>query len=40
VGSPFITSKFSERYLFEDIREYWYKDVEEFREISQRYYLY
>lgn len=40
VGSPFITSKFAERYLFEDIREYWYKDVEEFREISQRYYLY
>ncbi|HHV04319.1 MAG: DUF1343 domain-containing protein [Bacteroidales bacterium] len=40
VGSPFITSKFAERYLFEDIRDYWHKDVETFREISRRYYLY
>jgi uncharacterized protein YbbC (DUF1343 family) len=39
-GSPFITAKFSERYLFEDIRDYWYKDVEAFRSLSARYYLY
>ena len=39
-GSPFITSKFSERYMFDDIRDYWYKDVEAFRSLSARYYLY
>ena len=39
-GSPFITAKFSERYMFEDIRDYWYKDVEAFRRLSARYYLY
>lgn len=39
-GSPFITEKFSERYMFEDIKEYWYKDAEAFRELSARYYLY
>jgi len=39
-GSPFITSKFSERYMFDDIRDYWYKDVESFRSLSARYYLY
>lgn len=39
-GSPYITSKFAERYLFEDIKDYWYKDVEGFRELSARYYLY
>ena len=39
-GSPFITEKFSERYMFEDIKEYWYKDAEAFRELSARYDLY
>ncbi|NLA15429.1 MAG: DUF1343 domain-containing protein [Bacteroidales bacterium] len=40
VGSPFITAKFSEKYQFHDIKEYWYKDVEAFRELSRHYYLY
>lgn len=40
VGSPFITAKFAERFLFEDIRDYWYKDAEDFRRLSARYYLY
>lgn len=39
-GSPYITSKFMERYMFEDIKEYWYKDVAAFKELSARYYLY
>lgn len=40
VGSPYITAKFTERYLFEDIKDYWYKDVDAFKELSARYYLY
>lgn len=40
VGSPFITAKFAERYQFSDIRDFWYKDAESFRQLSQRYYLY
>ena len=40
VGSPYVTSKFTERYLFEDIKDYWYKDVDAFKELSAKYYLY
>jgi uncharacterized protein YbbC (DUF1343 family) len=39
-GSDQIRLKFSERHKFEDIKEYWYKDVKKFRELSRKYYLY
>ena len=39
-GSDFIRKKFSERHKFEDIKEYWYKDVESFHKLSSKYYLY
>ncbi len=39
-GSDQIRIKFSQRYRFEDIKDYWYKDVNSFRERSKRYYLY
>lgn len=39
-GSDYIRLKFSERHRFEDIKEYWYKDVESFRKLSKKYYLY
>lgn len=39
-GSDQIRKKFAVRHKFEDIKEYWYKDVDSFRELSKRYYLY
>jgi uncharacterized protein YbbC (DUF1343 family) len=39
-GSDYIRLKFSERYKFDDIKAYWYKDVENFREKIQQYLLY
>lgn len=39
-GSNFIREEFTKNHKFEDIKGYWYKDVEEFRKISQKYYLY
>lgn len=39
-GSDQIRLRFSKRHKFEDIKEYWYKDVESFRKLSQKYYLY
>jgi len=39
-GSDQIRIKFSEKNRFEDIREYWYKDVESFRKLSKKYHLY
>lgn len=39
-GSDQIRIKFSERSRFEDIRAYWYKDVESFRKLSKKYHLY
>lgn len=39
-GSDQIRLCFSKRHKFEDIKEYWYKDVESFRKLSQKYYLY
>lgn len=39
-GSDQIRILFSKRYKFEDIKDYWYKDVDNFREQSKRYYLY
>ncbi|MDX9782566.1 MAG: DUF1343 domain-containing protein [Bacteroidales bacterium] len=39
-GSDQIRIKFSQRHKFEDIKDYWYKDVESFRKLSQKYYRY
>ena len=39
-GSDQIRLRFLKRHKFEDIKEYWYKDVESFRKLSQKYYLY
>lgn len=39
-GSDQIRIKFSQRHKFEDIKNYWYKDVESFRKLSQKYYIY
>ncbi|PKP38281.1 MAG: DUF1343 domain-containing protein [Bacteroidetes bacterium HGW-Bacteroidetes-14] len=39
-GSDQIRIKFSERNRFEDIRAYWYKDIESFRKLSKKYHLY
>lgn len=39
-GSDQIRIRFSKRHKFEDIKEYWYKDIESFRKLSQKYYLY
>ena len=39
-GTSFIRETFSQRYKWEDIRDYWYKDAEAYREASKPYYLY
>ena len=39
-GTNKIREIFDERYQWEDIREYWYKDVEAYRNASSKYYLY
>lgn len=39
-GSGHIREEFGKRYCWEDIREYWYKDVEKYRKESSKYYLY
>ncbi len=39
-GSKEIRERFSQRNRWEDIREYWYKDVDSFRKLSKKYYLY
>lgn len=39
-GSNEIRERFSQRNRWEDVREYWYKDVDAFRQLSKRYYLY
>ncbi len=39
-GSNQIRQHFTKQYRFDDIKEYWYKDVERFRQLSQKYYLY
>lgn len=39
-GSDQIRLLFSKRHKFQDIKEYWYKDVDEFRNLSKKYYLY
>jgi uncharacterized protein YbbC (DUF1343 family) len=39
-GTNKIREMFGMRYRWEDIREYWYKDVEAYRAASSKYYLY
>lgn len=39
-GSDQIRLKFSERHNFDDIKQYWYKDVESYCKLSKKYYLY
>ena len=39
-GTNKIREEFGKRYQWEDIREYWYKDVENYRTASSKYYLY
>ena len=39
-GTNKIREMFGKRYQWEDIREYWYKDVEAYRKASSKYYLY
>jgi len=39
-GTDYVRTEFSKRYNFEDIKEYWRKDEESFRELSQKYHIY
>ncbi|MDR0371062.1 MAG: DUF1343 domain-containing protein [Prevotellaceae bacterium] len=39
-GSDRIRSMFTRRYSFDDIKDYWYKDIEDYRKKSEKYYLY
>jgi len=39
-GSDQIRSRFSKNHAFADIKDYWYKDVESYRVLSKKYYLY
>jgi uncharacterized protein YbbC (DUF1343 family) len=39
-GTNMIRQGFAENYQFKDVKTYWYKDVEEFRKLSSKYYLY
>lgn len=39
-GSDYVRTEFSKNNRFEDIRAFWYKDVEPFKKLSKKYYLY
>lgn len=39
-GSDQIRLRFAKNNRFEDIKDYWYKDVESFKKLSKKYYLY
>lgn len=39
-GSRQIRERFSKRNRWEDVRDYWNKDAEDFRKLSEKYYLY
>ena len=39
-GTDFIRKQFSKTYKFADIKEYWRKDEESFRQLSREYYIY
>ena len=39
-GSKYIREHYMENYRWSDVSDYWYKDVETFRELSKKYWLY
>jgi uncharacterized protein YbbC (DUF1343 family) len=39
-GSDQIRLKFTKNHNFDDIKAYWNKDVESYRNLSKKYYLY
>lgn len=39
-GSKEIRTRFAKNHRFDDIRDYWYKDVDNFKRLSKKYYLY
>ena len=39
-GTGYIRETFGKNYRWEDIRDYWYKDVDRYRKASSKYYLY
>lgn len=39
-GSKEIRKRFMKRHLWSDVKDYWDKDVESFKELSKKYYLY
>ena len=39
-GTSKIRELFSKRNRWEDVKDYWYKDAENFKTLSKKYYLY
>ena len=39
-GTDYVRTEFKKRYKFADIKDYWRKDEDSFREFSQRYHIY
>ena len=39
-GTKFVREQFSKTHNWNDVKDYWYKDVESFRKLSKKYYLY
>ena len=39
-GTKFVREQFTKTNRWDSVRDYWYKDVEDFRKLSKKYYLY
>ena len=39
-GTDYVRNEFQKQYRFSDIKDYWRKDEEAFRSLSQRYHIY
>ena len=39
-GTDYVRKVFSNRYRFEDIKDFWRKDEEAFRALSEKYHIY
>lgn len=39
-GTNYIREHFGQNYRWDDVKDYWYKDVESYRKASSKYYLY
>ena len=39
-GTDFVSKEFSKRFRVSDIENYWTSDVEDFRNLSEKYYIY